>query len=169
MKIGIKSEIPVKLGLAAKINGLPVIRPRIIRSFAGFHIKKIGISYCRIHICTSKQIFKSLAMETTYVQQEVLLVTGTTFTSENLCQKDNYWSGSRLTEEEQLEEACWNGFLQNMLPEVILQAANGDALYLWQVRNAGTFLELALGEVPTIPERQYSISPDSFLRTQSFN
>jgi hypothetical protein len=108
-------------------------------------------------------------METNYSQLEVLLMTGTTLTSGNLCSKNDYCSNAHLSEEEQLEEACWNGFLQHMLPEVILQPANSDTLYLWQIRQVGCLLELDLGNVPVATERHYSISPHSFLSIQSFN
>ncbi len=108
-------------------------------------------------------------METRYEQLEVLLMTGTTLTSGYLCKKDDSLSGAHFTEEERLEEACWNGFLQNTLPEVSLQTATGGLLYLWQVKKAVTFLELELGEAPTPIERQYSISPYSFLFVESNN
>ena len=108
-------------------------------------------------------------METNYEQLEVLLMIGTTLTSGHLHKKDDSLSEAHLTEEEQLEEACWNGFLGNTLPEIGLQTTAGGSLYLWQVKKAGAFLELELGETPGTIEGQYSISPYSFLSVQSNN
>jgi len=102
------------------------------------------------------------------IQQEVLLMTGTTFTSEELCKKD----GSRedhLFENERLEEACWNGLLQTRLPEIFLRATNGGMLYIWQILEAGSFLVLDLGESPAVVDSHFSIVPYSFLSTKSYS
>ncbi len=108
-------------------------------------------------------------METNYVQQEILLMTGTSFASGNLCPKDESHPGKALSENEKLEEACWNGLLQAMLPEICVQATNGGMLYLWQVKQSESFLELDLGEAPAAFDRRLSIVPYSFLATRSYN
>jgi len=108
-------------------------------------------------------------METNYTQQEILLITGTSFTSGYLCQNDDSPRNNHLTEKERLEEACWNGLLQAMLPEIMLKTANGGLLYLWQIREASSFLELDLSEVPRAVDRQFSIDPYSFLSTQGYS
>jgi len=108
-------------------------------------------------------------METNYTQQEILLITGTSFTSGYLCQNDDSPNKNHLTEKERLEEACWNGLIQAMLPEIMLKAANGGLLYLWQIREAASFLELDLSEFPLAVDRQFSIDPYSFLSTQGYS
>ena len=108
-------------------------------------------------------------METNYTQQEILLMTGTSFTSGYLCQNDDSTNKDGLTEKERLEEACWNGLLQAMLPEIISKTANGGLLYLWQIKEAASFLELDLSEAPGAIDRQYSIDPYSFLPTKSYS
>jgi hypothetical protein len=108
-------------------------------------------------------------MKTNYSQQEILLMTGTTFVSSPWCRKEDSNKDDHISEKEQLEEACWNGWLQAMLPEVISHGANGGDLYLWQIREAGSFLELELCEVPEAIDRYFSIDPYSFLAFQSCN
>jgi hypothetical protein len=108
-------------------------------------------------------------METNYTQQEILLVTGTSFTSGYLCQNNETPNNNNLTDKQRLEEACWNGMLQTMLPEILLKAANGGLLYLWQIKEASAFLELDLSEVPRAIEQQFSIDPYSFLSTQGYS
>ena len=108
-------------------------------------------------------------MENNYPQLEVLLMTGTTFTSKNLCEKDDSRTQGRLTDKERLEEACWNGLLQTMLPEICSQPPGPGALYLWQIKEAANFLELDLSEAPAIKEGHFSITPHSFLPTQVYN
>ena len=108
-------------------------------------------------------------METNGAQQEILLITGTTFTSSLLSDSnDPPPNGKGLTEKERLEEACWNGWIRLMLPEICLQAPDGSSLSLWQIREAASFLELAFSEAPMAIDRQFSITPHSFLSMQSY-
>src|SRR5579864_802727 len=103
------------------------------------------------------------------VQQEVLLMTGTRFVSEELCKKDDGPQERPLFENERLEEACWNGLLQTRLPEIFLEAADGAVLFLWQIKEAASFLVLDLGEAPAEMDSHFSIVPYSFLSTQVHN
>ena len=96
-------------------------------------------------------------------------MTGTTFTSGYLCQNEDSSNKDGFTEKERLEEACWNGLIQAMLPEIILKSANGGLLYLWQIKEATSFLELDLSEAPRAIDRQYSLDPYSFLSMQSYS
>ena len=45
----------------------------------------------------------------------------------------------------------------------------GGILYLWQIKEAVSFLELELGEVPRTIDSQFSITPHLFLSTQNLN
>ena len=106
-------------------------------------------------------------MATKSTQQEILLLTGTSFTAGQWNKKDP--SGDSLTDKEQLKEACWNGLLNEMLPEICGKKENTGALYLWQIREAAAFLELELGEFPPAIDKYYSIDPYSFLPTRLFS
>ena len=100
---------------------------------------------------------------------EVLLITGTTLLSQDLCGKDDTGKGSPLSENEQLEKACWDGLLQSLLPEVFDQAIRNNHLFLWGVKAADSFLQLDLSEAPIPVESQFSVNPYSFLSAQSYN
>jgi hypothetical protein len=104
-----------------------------------------------------------------YVQVEVLLITGTSFLAENWVKKDDHSTGHSLSEIEQLQEACWNGLLETMLPEVWIKPANDGILYLWDIKEAESFLEIKLSEVPLPIEGRESITPHSFLAYQDYN
>ena len=97
-------------------------------------------------------------METNSTQQEILLLIGTKFSSRHYSEQDDK---NHLTQKEQLEEACWNGLLQDMLPE--LYEAHGNKLYMWQVWETNSFIEIELGELPEEKEKYLSIDPYSFL------
>ena len=98
-------------------------------------------------------------MKTISTQQEILLVTGTSFSARCCFREDEV---EKLTETEQLEEACWNGMLKYMLPEICLQPA-GKKIYLWQIKEALSFIGLELGESPEEKENYFSIDPYAFL------
>ena len=85
-------------------------------------------------------------MKRNSTQQEILLLTGTHFTSRQWSTKDDIVSDN-LSEEEKLEEACWNGLLPEMLPELYRQPIGTKQLFVWQIKEGASFLELELGEV----------------------
>lgn len=99
-------------------------------------------------------------MKPTATQQEILLVTGTNFLSRQCFEKDD--RNSQLTEKEQLAEACCNGMIQEMLPE-ICEYPEADKLYLWQIKEATSFIGIDLSEYPEEKENCLSIDPYSFL------
>ena len=104
-------------------------------------------------------------MKTNSTQQEILLMTGTSFSSRQWCEKPDPVQ-NHFTDKEQLQNACWNGLLQEMLPEICKPATGNKNLYLWQITEANSFIELELGEVPGEIEKYRSINPYSFLSLQ---
>ncbi|MDP4218045.1 MAG: hypothetical protein Q8927_17720 [Bacteroidota bacterium] len=102
-------------------------------------------------------------MEPIYAQQEILLLTGTTLAATNLCNMSETEGKEDLTTNERLEEACWNGVLRELLPEVYLQPGEGRNLFLWQIREGESVLEINLGEVPLPIDRAFSIIPHYFI------
>ena len=104
-----------------------------------------------------------------YVQVEVLLITGTSFLAGKWIKKEEDPADHLLPEIEQLKEACWNGLLETMLPEVWIKPPNDGVLYLWDVKEAQSFLELELSEVPLQVDPRLSITPHSFLSFQNYN
>lgn len=108
-------------------------------------------------------------MKKNSTQQEVLLLTGTNFSNRQWNTKDEIAS-KKLTDEEKLEEACWNGLLPEMLPEIFAETlAAKKKLYLWQVKEGASFLELEMGEYPETKDNYFSIDPYSFLAFRCSN
>ncbi|HTQ29096.1 MAG TPA: hypothetical protein VMI35_13250 [Puia sp.] len=106
-------------------------------------------------------------MEQHTTQKEILLMTGTSFSARNHADKTDAERKTSMSDREQLEEACWNGLLQDMLPEVFEQTEK--KLYLWQIREADAFIELELADAPVIKYDQFSLDPYSFLATTPVN
>jgi len=107
--------------------------------------------------------FKTFVMAKHYVQVEVLLVIGTTFSTGNWVIKDESSAACQQPEIERLEEACWNGLLKTMLPELWIDPPDDGILYLWEVKQGESFLKLELSEIPLPIDPRRSIAPLSFL------
>ena len=105
----------------------------------------------------------------THTQQEILLMTNTHFSHNQWCANHDPENNNGLTDTEQMEEACWNGMLREMLPEICEEPADGERVYLWQVREASSFLEIELGALPMEKENYFSIDPYSFMPVQLYN
>lgn len=103
------------------------------------------------------------------MQQEVLLMTGTGFASRQVSEKDNPDNSNNPRGNEKLKDACWNGLLKEMLPEVFLFLDPSERLYLWQVREGNQFFALEMSEYPTGVNKYLSIDPYRFMEVQYFN
>ena len=107
-------------------------------------------------------------MKTKTVRQEILLITTTTFLQKKWCEKDPQQSKTAPVNE-QLEEACWNGLLEELLPGIIERSASGKKLFLWQVIQCNSFLEIDLGESPGQTDNELSLNPYFLLNIISCN
>jgi len=105
-------------------------------------------------------------METPVAQQEILLVTGTSFTVTHFCETSNEMGYTDLSEKEKLEVACWNGMLPVMLPEIFRQFSRNRKLYLWEIREGQSFIELELGEKYMEFDKRFTLDPYMFLPLQ---
>ena len=103
-------------------------------------------------------------MNTDIIQQEILVVTGTTFSQKQLCDRDGKNESKDLPEGEKLEKAIWDGLLDELLPEVI----TNKKLHIWQIWNTEFSLQIELSEYPK-SERWSSINPHYFLRNMKNN
>ena len=101
-------------------------------------------------------------MKTGPTQQEILLMTGTKFSARKLA--DNYAEDkTKLSATEQLEEACWDGLLDEILPELVQKSREGKKLFLWQIRHCRSFLGIELSESSPIIETEFSVDPYFFV------
>ncbi len=104
------------------------------------------------------------------IQQEVLLVNGTQFANRQYVEKsrsetkDNY-----LHQHEKLKEACWNGLLKDIIPELFFVFGPDSKLYLWQMRECENMLTLEMSEKPTELDFYASIDPYCFMEIQEYN
>jgi hypothetical protein len=104
-------------------------------------------------------------MKTKNVQQEILLFTKSTLAQRAWCEKDDSDKESFFSHE-QLENACWNGLLYEMIPEVMQKKRN---FFLWQINTGKSFLSIELGEQPVSIDHIFSIDPYLFNETLNNN
>ncbi len=110
-----------------------------------------------------------LVMKTNFTQQEILLVTGATFSQRELCRKGVSDNHKPLSKNDALEEACWNGLLHELLGNVIVKSAAGKELCLWQIRHGESFIEIDLCDSPAQTDNYLSVDPYAFLPTLFIN
>ena len=108
-------------------------------------------------------------MKTNTAQQEILLMTGTSFSARTWCANDDAEAQKNITPEDRLKEACWNGLLPEILPEICKGEIEGNKIFLWQVTQATHFIDIELGVEPPDTDKYFSINPYSFLQKQSLS
>ena len=89
-------------------------------------------------------------------------MTGTKFSAQEWAEK-NVEDKNKLSATEQLEDACWNGLLDEMLPELIQKTTEGKKLFLWHIRHCRSFLGVELSESSPSIECELSIDPYFFV------
>ena len=107
-------------------------------------------------------------MKTKTFNQEILLMTNTTFARREWCEKSQN-NGRDPSAIDQLEEACWNGMLESLLPGIMERTASGRRLFLWQVVPYNSFLKIELCESPFYGQIEVSINPYLFLSEMTAN
>ncbi|MEO6705966.1 MAG: hypothetical protein ABIN04_08985, partial [Ginsengibacter sp.] len=89
--------------------------------------------------------------------QEILILHKSYFFSKEFNEKENPAEGKKLSENEEIAEACWNGLIREMLPEI------STPLPLTVVNEAPAFLYLAFGEYGQQIEKKLSLNPYLFI------
>jgi hypothetical protein len=101
-------------------------------------------------------------MKTAIIKQEILLMI-TPFSKIELCENNSPGSLHNQSYADQLEEACWNGLLDELLDNIMEKSAYGKRLCLWHTQQRASFLELELCDDPQFTGRHLSIDPYNFL------
>jgi hypothetical protein len=108
-------------------------------------------------------------MKTDSTILEILLFTTTSFSQRQLCETDARDRDNNLAPAEQLEAACWNGLLHEMLPEVLYAPNSHEKLFLWQVDMRENYLRISMAACPPVLEEYFTLDPHIFLQTKRMN
>ena len=101
--------------------------------------------------------------------REVLLLTTTSFSKRQLCEKDGKEREQLPDPAEQLEAACWNGLLDDILRGTNPSPSGDNKLFLWQVEKEKSFLRLSMGDCPPVFEKRFTLDPHIFLYFREMN
>ena len=108
-------------------------------------------------------------MKLNSLTREILFVTTTSFSQRQFCEKDLQDKSSHLSPAEQLEAACWNGILDEVLPEIMQDSPCGEKIYLCQVEMRSSCLKLSLGASSPDFETQFTIDAAIFIYQKEMN
>ena len=100
---------------------------------------------------------------------EILMFTNTSFSGRQLCELNAQERNGNLTPAEELEAACWNGLLDEMLPEITQRQAYNDKLFIWQVETRKSYLRISMGVCPLIPAVRFTLDPHILLLKKELN
>jgi len=100
-------------------------------------------------------------------QQEILLAFNSSFLSKIYFEKCNAGASDISIELEKIEEACWNGLLEEVLPEVFTKNTPDRPIYIWEIREYNSIMEIEMGECPTVKDNYFCIDPYKFIADQS--
>ena len=95
-------------------------------------------------------------------------MTGSRFSAREWAEK-NVEDKNKFSATEHLEDACWNGLLYEMLPELVQKTTEGKNLFLWHIRHCRSFLGIELSESSPSIEQEFSIDPYFFVPSQNMN
>jgi hypothetical protein len=71
------------------------------------------------------------------INYEILLFTATNFLKKRFCGKVNCHQPDNFSE--QLQEACWNGLVFEILPDIIEHSSAKMTPYVWEILPAKNF------------------------------
>jgi hypothetical protein len=100
---------------------------------------------------------------------EILLLTTTSFSHRQLCERNDIEKKNHLSFDEELKDACWNGLLEEMLPEIFFNAHSSEKFFLWQVETGSSYLKLCMAAYPPVLNEYYSLDPHNFLNMLPLN
>ena len=105
-------------------------------------------------------------MKPQHIHQEVLIFTNNTLSQKVLSKKNSNNKNSSATEE--LEEAFWNGLLNELVPEII-PSIRHPKMIIWGVHAGKFYLLIDLADTPGITEAIYCIAPHLFTSKINMN
>lgn len=106
-------------------------------------------------------------MKDIFTTLEILLMTNTKFSAREYSDK-NETQPSKNNGQNKLAEACWNGMIPAILPELFDNPDN-KRLTMWQLVECNRLLYAQLGEDPILPEAEFTLNPYLFIESIGWN
>jgi hypothetical protein len=103
------------------------------------------------------------------LNQEILLNSNSSFFKKDYCEQNAKPQQKKLSQKEQVANMCWNGLLQELLPEICDTDRNEKPLILWEINETQQMLDLRLGEIDQNLNDEFSINPYVYLTLLEYN
>ena len=101
--------------------------------------------------------------------REILIVTTNSFSARQFCEKEPQDKSCSLSPAERLETACWDGLLNEIVPEIMHDSDSEEKIYLWQVEIRSSYLKLNLGTINPEFEVEFTIDPNVLIHGKEMN
>ncbi len=108
-------------------------------------------------------------MKNIYKFQEILLSPRAHFLQRDYMLRDEKAGRINLSEQEKFLQLCWNGMLNEMMPEIIVKDADNKPLTIWEVNESPNLVEVKAGKLNFAFEDSYALQPATFLRNMCEN
>lgn len=105
-------------------------------------------------------------MKSQRVHQEVLIFSTTSLSQRTLYKKNRSRKDSSVIEE--MEEAFWDGFLNELVPE-IMTSTEDTKMFIWGVYAGEYYLLIDLANSPGVPPPVFTIDPNLLLSIKNMN
>ena len=102
-------------------------------------------------------------MINTSTNLEILLLSKSSFFKRDWCELKGNKNDKQLSQKEQLIQLCWNGMLNEMIPEIMEKTAGNKPLILWDINESGNMLDLRYGNIDEEMNDEWSINPYVYL------
>jgi hypothetical protein len=103
-------------------------------------------------------------MKQQHIHRELLVFTTTSLSRKVLCETNNNDKNENMSLAEKLEQACWDGLLNEMVPEII---GSGSTLslkmFIWGIYPGKSCLLFDLADAPGAIDAVRSVDPYMFL------
>lgn len=100
-------------------------------------------------------------------QQEIILSFKSDYLSMKYAEKFSTDSPGLSMDVEKIEEACWNGLLKEILPEICDMTFSGRQMFIWGIRDYNSIMEIDIGECPSAKDDYLCIDPYKFMATRT--
>jgi hypothetical protein len=101
-------------------------------------------------------------------QQEILLSYNSSFLSMIYVDKCDSETSCIYIDVEKIEEAFWNGLLNEILPEICKMTHSGRQMFIWKIRDYDATMEIDIGEYPAGKDFYFCIDPYKFMASRPY-
>ena len=110
---------------------------------------------------------KTKIMKQKTINLEVMLLTGTSSSNKQFSEKNNNHADDSYSS--RLQNACWNGLVFDIFPDIIKYPSRKNLSYTWEVVAAKSFIEAKIGSAPYDVEKGMSLNPHLFHSGKNIN